>query len=294
MNFGDRVVGTASNPVSANGWRFGLARSGRGHLVLAVAVAVVAFGVVASDARAGSPPSISFTPSSGTFGPVASNATSAAQTFTLKNTGGSATGTLTLSLSGTGASAFQITFDGCSAVSLGPREPCSVSLTYTGTSGGNTDTATLKATGEKSSAVSTLQLTGTTSTPPADLAITNTDGQTTAVPGLSTTYTIVVSNNGGGVAVAAAVVDHFPAAITFPSWTATASPGSSVAQSSANGDINTTVTLLPGGKVTFTVLAQIDPLATGTLSNTATVSPPSGLTDPTPDDNTATDTDTLT
>jgi uncharacterized repeat protein (TIGR01451 family) len=278
----------------ADGRRYGLARGSAERLFLAVAAAAVAFGVVASAALADSPAAISFTPSSGTFGPVASNATSAGQTFTLKNRGDSATGALTLSLSGTGASAFQITFDGCSAVSLGPGKSCRVSLTYTGTTGGDTDTATLKATGKKSSAMSSVALTGTTSKPPADLGITNTDGQTTAVPGGSTTYTIVVSNNGGGIAADAAVVDHFPAAITFPTWTATASPGSSIAQASGSGDIDTTVSLLPGGTATITVSAGISPLATGTLTNTATVSPPPGLTDPTPDDNTATDTDTLT
>ena len=169
-----------------------------------------------------------------------------------------------------------------------------MSLTYTGTSGGNTDTATLKATGEKSSAISSLQLTGTTSEPPADLSITKTDGQTTAAAGGSTTYTIVVSNGGAGIAGNWAVADHMPAAITSDSWTAVASAGSSVAQTSGTGDISTGVSLLPGGTVTFTVVAQIDPLATGTLSNTATVSAPAGVTDPTPGDNTATDTDTLT
>jgi uncharacterized repeat protein (TIGR01451 family) len=256
-------------------------------------VAAVVFGVVASDGRADSPASISFTPSSGSFGPVASNATSAAQTFTLKDRGDSATGALTLSLSGAEASAFQITFDGCSAVSLGPGKSCRLSLTYTGTSGGNTDNATLKAMGKKQSAIASLHLTGTTATPPPDLAITNTDGQATAAAGGSTTYTIVVSNSGGAT-FAAPVVDHVPAAISSDSWTATASTGSSVAQSAGNGDINTTVTLLPGGTATFTLVAQIDPLATGSLSTTATASLPAGLTDPTPDDNTATDTDTLT
>jgi uncharacterized repeat protein (TIGR01451 family) len=126
----------------------------------------------------------------------------------------------------------------------------------------------------------------------ADLAITKSDGQSTAAAGGSTTYTIVVSNS-GGVVFAAPVVDHLPAAISSASWSAAASPGSSVASVNGSGDIDTTVTLLPGGTVTFTLVAQISVSATGTLSNTATVSMPAGLTDPTPDDNTATDTDTL-
>src|SRR5262249_5234014 len=57
------------------------------------------------------------------------------------------------------------------------------------------------------------------------------------------------------------------------------------------GDILTTVTLLPGGTVTFTAVAQIDPGATVSLTNTATVAAPAGDTTP---DNSATDTDSLT
>jgi uncharacterized repeat protein (TIGR01451 family) len=45
--------------------------------------------------------------------------------------------------------------------------------------------------------------------------------------------------------------------------------------------------------VTFTVTATINPAATGTLSNTATVAVPVGVTDPVPGNNSATDTDTL-
>ena len=129
-------------------------------------------------------------------------------------------------------------------------------------------------------------------TPQADLSITKTDGVLSVVPGGSTTYTIVVSNAGPSTAVDQAVTDLFPAAITAVSWTAVASAGSSVAAASGSGNIATTVTLLPGGTVTFTAVAQISPSATGTLTNTATVAVPPG--DNTPADNTATDTDSLT
>lgn len=54
------------------------------------------------------------------------------------------------------------------------------------------------------------------------------------------------------------------------------------------------VNLLSGGTATFTVNAIIDPAATGTLSNTATVTAPAGFTDPTPGNDSATDTTTLT
>jgi uncharacterized repeat protein (TIGR01451 family) len=131
-----------------------------------------------------------------------------------------------------------------------------------------------------------------TLTPQADLAITKTDKVTSVVPGTSTTYTIVVSNAGPSTAVAQAVTDNFPSAITAVSWTAVPSAGSSVAASSGTDNIATTVTLLPGGSVTFTAVAQISASATGTLTNMATVAVPPG--DNTPADNSATDTDTLT
>jgi uncharacterized repeat protein (TIGR01451 family) len=130
--------------------------------------------------------------------------------------------------------------------------------------------------------------------PEADLAIIKTDGVTTVVAGTVDTYTIVVTNNGPSTAVDAVVTDVFPAAFTVPSWTAVASPGSTVAQPIGTGDISTPVTLLPGGTATFTAVAQIDPSATGLLTNTAMVSAPAGGTDPDLGNNTATATDTIT
>src|SRR5206468_2984940 len=53
-----------------------------------------------------------------------------------------------------------------------------------------------------------------TLTPQSDLKITKTDGTTTAVPGTSTTYTIVVSNSGPSNAVGQQVSDPLPAGVT--------------------------------------------------------------------------------
>ena len=47
----------------------------------------------------------------------------------------------------------------------------------------------------------------------ADLAITKTDGVVSVAPGTTTTYTIVVTNNGPGNVVGATVTDVMPAAI---------------------------------------------------------------------------------
>jgi uncharacterized repeat protein (TIGR01451 family) len=65
-----------------------------------------------------------------------------------------------------------------------------------------------------------------TLTPMVDLQVTISDGKTSVVPGTSDTYTIVVTNNGPSTAVAAAVTDVFPAAITAAFWTADAARAS--------------------------------------------------------------------
>jgi uncharacterized repeat protein (TIGR01451 family) len=109
------------------------------------------------------------------------------------------------------------------------------------------------------------------------------------VPGGTITYTIVVTNSGPSTAANLRVTDIFPAGILSPVWTAVASSGSQVVQGSGAGNINTNVTLLPGGSVTFTIFAYIRPSAHGTLRNTARVTVPLG--DETPGNNVATDMD---
>ena len=59
-------------------------------------------------------------------------------------------------------------------------------------------------------------------TPEADLQITKTDGKTTAVPGTSDTYTIVVTNAGPTAVSGAWIADTFPATFTNVTYTAVA------------------------------------------------------------------------
>ncbi len=125
----------------------------------------------------------------------------------------------------------------------------------------------------------------------ADLAITKTDGVTSATPGGSVTYTITASNAGPSNATGATVADTFPAVETC-TWTCVGA-GGGTCTASGSGNINNTVNLPAGGSVTYTASCAISTSATGTLSNTATVAAPGGVTDPTPGNNSATDTDTL-
>ncbi len=126
----------------------------------------------------------------------------------------------------------------------------------------------------------------------ADLAVTKTDGKTQYVPGTTTTYTIVVTNNGPSNVVGASVIDTFPSQIEGATWTAVYSAGST-GSASGSGDINTPVNLLSGGTATFTVTAPVRAGSFGNLTNTVTVSNPAGLPDPDSSNNSATDIDTF-
>ena len=131
-----------------------------------------------------------------------------------------------------------------------------------------------------------------TLSPTADLSITKTDGVTTVVPGNSVTYTIVASNAGPSAVTGVTVADTFPAVLTSPTWTCVGA-GGGACTASGSGNISDTVNLPVGASVTYTVTATLSATATGTLANTATVAAPGGVTDPTPGNNSATDTDTI-
>jgi len=73
----------------------------------------------------------------------------ASQVFTLTNSGGLASGTLTIDLST--SAAFSVTADSCTGRSLGPRETCSVTVDYSPTMA-DPENATLSATGTPASA----------------------------------------------------------------------------------------------------------------------------------------------
>jgi uncharacterized repeat protein (TIGR01451 family) len=87
------------------------------------------------------------------------------------------------------------------------------------------------------------------------------------------------------------VADTFPASLTC-TWTCVGA-GGGTCTASGSGNINDAVNLPAGGSTTHTATCTISAAATGTLSNTATVTAAGGITDPTPGNNSATDTDTL-
>jgi uncharacterized repeat protein (TIGR01451 family) len=100
------------------------------------------------------------------------------------------------------------------------------------------------------------------------------------------TYTITVTNNGPSAITAVTLTDT--PQFLLPGFTFTPSEGT---YDPATG-LWTGLTLGPGESITLTLTGAIDPAATGTMTNTVTVTP-QGATEQTPADNTATDTDQL-
>jgi hypothetical protein len=126
-----------------------------------------------------------------------------------------------------------------------------------------------------------------------NLGITKTDGNTTYVSGSNQTYTVVVTNAGPNPANGATVIDNAPAGTSITSWTASFS-GGATGTASGSGNINQLVNIPNGGSITYSIVLAIPCSFSGSLSNTATVSAPSGTTDTNTANNSATDTDTQT
>ncbi len=128
-------------------------------------------------------------------------------------------------------------------------------------------------------------------TPPAgaNLVITKDDGTDSAFPGESVTYTITAFNVGPDDSTAAAVADLFPPELSC-TWTCAPSGGASCTAGPVAGDVADAVSIPAGDSVVYTAVCDVDDLAVGTVTNTATVTEPS---DPFPSNNSATDVDTL-
>src|SRR6185295_1338077 len=121
----------------------------------------------------------------------------------------------------------------------------------------------------------------TTVTPQTDLSITKTDSVTTAVPGQTTTYTVVVSNFGPSNVTGATVTDALPAGVTSMSWTCVGA-GGGVCPAAGSGAISNSADLPVGATVTYSITVSIAAGATGSVVNSASVAAPLGVTDTNP------------
>src|SRR5579872_6417850 len=116
--------------------------------------------------------------------------------------------------------------------------------------------------------------------PAADLTVTDSDGQTSVVPGTSDTYTMEVENNGPSAVTGATLVDTLPTGFAVTGHTSSVA-GTTFA-SPVSGEVEWTgVDLADGGTGTFTLSGDVDPTLGGgsAFVNVATVDLPPGETD---------------
>jgi uncharacterized repeat protein (TIGR01451 family) len=114
----------------------------------------------------------------------------------------------------------------------------------------------------------------------ANLAVTK-SGPASATPGTQILYTIGLTNLGPSNATSVSLTDTLPANTTFLSFTANDGPGFFCSGTTCTAD-----NLNAGSTVSFTLIVQIDPSASGTITNTATAT--SATADPNGANNTAT------
>jgi sugar lactone lactonase YvrE len=175
-------------------------------------------------------PQATLTPTSVSFGSFTTGATSAAQTFTLTNSGNA---TLTISgvtLGGTNASDFAIGTNSCGEA-LAASATCSIVVTFTPSATGSFS-ATLSVADNAEGSPQTSSLTGTGAVP-ADFTVTATPNAQSVSVGSTATYAVSVTSEDGSftnpVALTAtglppgAAVTFSPASVTLGSSAATSS-----------------------------------------------------------------------
>ena len=124
----------------------------------------------------------------------------------------------------------------------------------------------------------------------ADLSITKTDGALTSTPGEQITYTITAFNAGPSSAPGSGFGDLFLAPLEDCSWSCVGQNGGSCSVANGTGaNANQSVDLPVGGSIVVTATCTIDPGATLSFFNTATITEPAGFVDPVGVNNSSTD-----
>lgn len=126
----------------------------------------------------------------------------------------------------------------------------------------------------------------------ADLSISKTDGIDNIGGGQSLTYLIIAGNSGPENAIGATVTDYLPPGTTC-TWSCSGTGGGSCGNPTGSGNIDTLVDLPVDSSVTFSVPCVLDLFPGNPLTNTAEITPPSGVSDPNMENNLATDTDAV-
>jgi uncharacterized repeat protein (TIGR01451 family) len=194
--------------------------------------------------------------------------------------------------SGTGT----VTFTGM-PTSLGAGSSVTIGVAYTAPASGSVTVSSGIGT-STSQGPNTLPdtATGTTTVSSlADLSITKTNGATSVTAGGTTTYTVTVTNSGPSSVTGATLTDGAATGLTKTAVACAATPGACVTPPTV-AQLESGTFALPalsnGATYRITVTANVT-ATSGSVSNVATIAAPSGATDPTPGNNSATDTDTV-
>ncbi len=123
----------------------------------------------------------------------------------------------------------------------------------------------------------------------ADLSVTKGNGVPQVVAGEVVAYTIQVTNDGPSDAPTVTVSDNFPAVLQDCSWTSNGSGGASGYGAGSGASLSETLAMPAGTTVSYEVECTLASNATGTLTNTVTVTSVSDPASP----KTATDSDPI-
>ncbi|HSF16184.1 MAG TPA: metallophosphoesterase [Vicinamibacteria bacterium] len=127
--------------------------------------------------------------------------------------------------------------------------------------------------------------------PVADLALSKDDGVDFVTSGDILTYTLVATNAGPSDVSEAIVTDVFPAVLTGCSWTCYATGGAICSGGPVSGDLADTIDLPVGGSATFAASCTFRGEGADFVTNGASISAPSGVSDPNPTNDAPSDTD---
>ncbi len=126
-----------------------------------------------------------------------------------------------------------------------------------------------------------------------DLSVNKTILTHPIVAGETVDFEVVVMNHGPSASQQITVTDQLMPGLSDIDWVCIPT-GLAVCSLSGQGDINQMVDIPPGEQVSYVISAMLDPDATGTLSNTATVSVSVPVTDINPNNNSVTVSDAIT
>ncbi|MCU0756878.1 MAG: DUF11 domain-containing protein, partial [Xanthomonadales bacterium] len=228
----------------------------------------------------------SFAPTTATTTVTVNRANQAALSVTASPNSITVGGTSSLSTtggSGTGAVSYAITAGAAS---------CSLSgSTVSGTATGNCTVTATKAADANFNATTATRVITVTAASGADLQVAKSAPVTQVSSGSVVVYTIIVSNTGPSAATGATLAVNPPAALTEVVWqcvpagsTATCPGGAS---GSGSGPMSAAVNLPSGTHLRYDLSARIVGSVGANVISSASITAPSGLTDPNPGNNTA-------